>query len=56
MIITVKNPIDNSDVEVEINISTSLSTFDDGSLILSVYGRGGVIINEATTNKVITES
>jgi hypothetical protein len=56
MKITVKNPIDNSDVEVEISISTNLATFEDGSVMLSVYGRGEVIINEATATEVIAES
>jgi hypothetical protein len=56
MKITVKNPIDNTDVEVEISISTNLSTFDNGEVMLSVYGRGEVIINEATATEVIAES
>jgi hypothetical protein len=56
MKITVKNPIDNSDVEVELNVTTSLSTFENGSMMLSVHGRGEVMLNEAITDEVIAES
>jgi hypothetical protein len=56
MKITVKNPIDNSDIEVELNVTTSLSTFENGSIMLFVHGRGQVILNEANTDEVSSES
>jgi hypothetical protein len=52
MKITVKNPIDNSDVEVEMSINTNLSTFDNGNVTLSVYGIGEIVINQAIVDEV----
>jgi len=40
MIITVKNPIDDSDVEVELKVTTNLITNPDGSQDLSVGASG----------------
>jgi hypothetical protein len=48
MIITVKNPIDNSDVEVELQVTTNLITNPDGSQDLSVGANGFISLKEPT--------
>lgn len=48
MIITIKNPIDDSDVEVEVRVSTSLTTEPDGSQNLSLIASGFVALKEPT--------
>lgn len=52
MIITIKNPIDDSDVEVEVRISTSLTTEPDGSQSLSLIASGFVVLREPTEEHV----
>jgi hypothetical protein len=48
MIITVKHPIDNSDVEVELKVTTNLITNPDGSQDLSVGASGFISLSEHT--------
>lgn len=48
MIITVKNPIDNSDVEIELQVTTNLITNPNGSQDLSVGARGFISLNGPT--------
>jgi hypothetical protein len=48
MIITVKNPIDNLDVDVEVEISTNLRTNPDGSQYLSVSASGFISLKKPT--------
>lgn len=48
MILTVKNPIDNSDVEIELQVTTNLITNPDGSQDLSVGASGFVSLKGPT--------
>jgi hypothetical protein len=48
MIITVKNPIDNSDVDVEVNVITKLTTYPSGKQELTVMADGSIPIQEPT--------
>jgi hypothetical protein len=45
MIITVKNPIDNSDVNIEVTITTKLITYPNGSQELTVSASGSVLLD-----------
>jgi hypothetical protein len=54
MIITVKNPIDNSDVEIEVNVSTNLITNPDGSQDLSVGASGFISLKGPTETLIET--
>jgi hypothetical protein len=47
MIITVKNPIDNTNVDVEVAIQTNLITYPDGMVHLQVIANGVELIKEA---------
>ena len=42
MIITVKNPITNEDISVDIEISTTLLTEPSGLQTLHVHGQGSI--------------
>jgi hypothetical protein len=48
MIITVKNPIDDSDVNVEVNVTTKLTTYPNGRQELTVMADGSILIQEPT--------
>jgi hypothetical protein len=53
MIITVKNPINNEDVDVELEISTVLHTQSNGDVSLQVHAQGLVQISEHTHEETI---
>ena len=46
MIITVKNPINNEDVEVSVEIQTNLITYPNGMVHLQVTANGVNVIQE----------
>ena len=48
MIVTVKNPINNEDVEVDLQISTALLTQPSGDVSLQVSGHGIIEFNAHT--------
>ncbi len=52
MIITIKNPVDNSDVDIEVKVATNLITNADGSQDLSVSANGFVSLREPTEEHV----
>ena len=53
MIVTVKNPINNEDVEVDLEISTSLHTQSNGDVSLQVYGQGLVELSTHSHEETI---
>jgi hypothetical protein len=53
MIVTVKNPINNEDVEVDLEISTALLTQPSGDVSLQVSGYGIIEISTHTHEETI---
>jgi hypothetical protein len=45
MIITVKNPINDSNVDIEVTITTNLITYPSGSQELTVSASGSVLLD-----------
>ena len=45
MIITIKNPIDNTDVDIEVTITTKLITYPNGDQELNVSATGAVFLD-----------
>jgi hypothetical protein len=46
MIITVKNPITNEDIDVTVEIQTNLTTYPNGMIHLQVIANGVNVIQE----------
>jgi hypothetical protein len=46
MIITIKNPVTNEDVDIEVGIQTNLVTAIDGSVTLHVSAQGYIEIGD----------
>jgi hypothetical protein len=48
MIITIKNPINDSDIDIEVAITTKLITHPNGSQELTVAASGSVLLSGPT--------
>lgn len=53
MIITVKNPINNEDVNIEVEVSTTLLTQADGTQILYAHAQGSTMLSEHVHEEII---
>jgi hypothetical protein len=53
MIITIKNPITNEDVNIEVQVSTTLSTQEDGTQTLYAHAQGFILLSDHTHDEIV---